>query len=478
MALKKGFLRNSITTDQLSQKRLIIGVLIGLFVSFVFYALQYTIREAVRFSSISDDFDIWVLSHSEVNFYNLVFAFISVIVGQSVCFLFWFDRPKKILGLRNTRLRSIINDQRALNWVFLSWFSKVATTYGILFGVAGIGGYYTMSFYPDYNYMFILIIMVLFLQTWATLLLVYKKKAQKWMVISAILVSTLSFGLSKINFIDYRSINESIEGRRLDVKYQLKLPESEIYTMASIYSRYSRMSLVHQKMNAIENEPLLFINGKPSTFEEIPERMISIKSNLEEYEPFRMSPRLHVHSEVKMKYVNKVKRELAKTDIALLKFAVVPKNSKINDKYYNHLEKTSFETVNQFHHLFDYQKAKERMNNYSNVVVIEIIKSKVLINGSLVESNDLKEIIQENILKNSDYGLELCYSEDTTFDVYFEALGTIKHAIVELRDEISLKKYGYKFSELRTVENQMEKEYHEIITRYPFRFLETTTDLP
>ena len=154
MTLSKNFLHKEPNFIELSRFRLIVGGILGLLYSFSFYSFLYIMRESFRILSVTEKYDLWVLTNKEVTFYNLFFAFLSVIIGQSVCFVFWFDQPKKIFGIRNHRKTAIINDQRFLNWYFLSWFSKLAVVFGLFFGFTFHGSWHLFSLYPDYNYFY------------------------------------------------------------------------------------------------------------------------------------------------------------------------------------------------------------------------------------------------------------------------------------------------------------------------------------
>ena len=140
--MKKRILNIDPKIFKIPRIKLITGILIGLFYSFAFYSFLYLIREVFRILSVTEDYDLWILTDKEVDFYNLFFAFISVIISQSVCFAFWFDRPRGFFEKRHYRTTTIVNDQRVLNWYFLSWFSKLAIVFGIMFGLAFHGGFY------------------------------------------------------------------------------------------------------------------------------------------------------------------------------------------------------------------------------------------------------------------------------------------------------------------------------------------------
>ena len=50
-------------------------------------------REAIRYFSASLDYEVWMLSDSEVKFFNTIYAFVAVILGISAAINFLIDRP-------------------------------------------------------------------------------------------------------------------------------------------------------------------------------------------------------------------------------------------------------------------------------------------------------------------------------------------------------------------------------------------------
>lgn len=150
---------------------------------------------------------MWILSDNEVSFYNLFSAYLSVITALSVCFSFWFDAPKKIFAKKQYKRISIVHEQRFLNACFLSWFPKFMLVTIVWFGVTFPNGFLVFNLYSEYKYLFILIIIVLFLNLWTTIRLTLKRQSFKLMIASALILSAFAFGLSKVNFADYHKIN-------------------------------------------------------------------------------------------------------------------------------------------------------------------------------------------------------------------------------------------------------------------------------
>lgn len=336
MTLNKTFLYKEPDFIELTKCRLIIGVILGLLYSFSFYSFLYIIRETFRVLSVTEKYNLWVLTENEINFYNLFFAFLAVIIGQSVCFVFWFDQPKKIFGIRNHRKTAIVNDQRFLNWYFLSWFSKMAVVFGIFFVFVFHGKRNVFSLYPDYSYVSILIIITLFLQTWNTLRLTYIRKSFKWLLTSIVSVSVLSFGLSKINLINYKGINNSILSKNIHYQYKLDLPFSYLYEKAE-----ERLSLVEDiyvvcsKNDSLNLKPFIVADNKIFPLDSLRYKINDWQSERDSAEIPFMVYRLYVHREIKMDFINELKAELSGLGISRISYAVIPQDASFDSPYYH-----------------------------------------------------------------------------------------------------------------------------------------------
>ena len=236
MALEKNFLRKNPSFLDIPRRRLVFGIVFGILFSVVFYHFSLYLKEFHRLFSRTEHNDLWALTPDENQFYNLFYAFLAAILGQSFVITFCLARPKFFFGKYNHRKKMILNEQRFLNWTFLQWFMKIAFLYFIVFGLSFRRGFYTFSFYPDYRLFFVLIIIVLFLQTWNTLRLAIRKNSFLWMLFSAIIVSLFAIGLTKINFKDFQQIDKTILDQNIYLKYNLNLPESDHYTTYHIRS--------------------------------------------------------------------------------------------------------------------------------------------------------------------------------------------------------------------------------------------------
>nr|WP_320119527.1 hypothetical protein [uncultured Marinifilum sp.] len=467
--MKKRIINIDSKIFEIPRFRLITGILIGLFYSFAFYSFLYLIREVFRILSVTEDYDLWILTDKEVYFYNLFFAFISVIISQSVCFTFWFDRPRKFFEKRHYRKTTIVNDQRVLNWYFLSWFSKLAIVFGIMFGLAFHGGFYVCSFYPDYNYIFILIIIVLFLQTWNTIGLTFKRKSLKWMLLTGVIISIIAFGLSRINLIDYKAINHNYLAKNIHNNYSLELPETNSYERLFQRSLIENIYVVKSKSQN-ENEPFIVVENKKIDLNELNDKIMDWQSVRSEYEIPHMVYQLHIDKTIKMGFVNQLKNELAKSGVTRIAYAVVPINPEYDIRYYKDF---SFQTwlPNWYSDWFNPKEIYDDINRTRNIIEIKQGTSgKCFINDKTVENDKIKQILKHLITNDLDYIIKFHVNDSVEFSDYFRVISYSREVINELRNEYSKETYSEQFDWL-----DFEKE-KEVKRKYPLRIFELTTD--
>lgn len=470
MSLTKNYLHNEPVFIKISRFRLIVGLIIGLLYSFAFYSFLYLFREVFRILSATENYDLWILTDKEVYFYNLFFAYISAIIAQSVCFTFWFDRPKTLYGKQNHRKASIINDQRVLNWSFLCWFSELAIAFGIMFGLAFQCGFYFFSFYPAYNYIFILIVIVLFLQTWITIRLTFKRISLKWMLSSIVVLSIIALGLSRINLIDYKAINQNYLQKNIHYNYNLELPETDSYERLYKRSLIENIYIVESKYQQANSEPIIVVDNEKIAIEKLHEKIKDWQSFRSKYDIPFMVYRLHIHKAIKMDFVNQLKKELTKSGVVIIAYAVIPTNHEYDKR---DCQGFSFSSIlpNWDDDRLNPKAFYKDLDKIQNIIEIKQPEADYLINDSLVKSNQIKNTIKRLIQQNSDYIIKFYVNDNVDFSDYFKVWSSVKEAVYELRNEYSEKTYSIQFDLLD------EYQVNEIREKYPFRIFELTTQM-
>lgn len=465
MTLKQNFLHPDLKTFEVSKFRIIVGVIIVIFYSFALYSFQFVLREAFRTLSVNEDYDLWILSANEVHFYNLFFAFISVIIGQSICFTYWFDSPNKRVHRLNYKRTSILNDQRVLNWYFLFWFLKMTFLYALFFGLSSGLGYNVFSFYPDYIYLFILIIVVLYMQTWNTIRQLFKQRSTKWMLISITIVSISSFGLSRINIVDYEAINKMCNQKNIHYNYNFELTESDFYEKLEKRSLIENIYIVERKKQTGKYEPVILIDNQEVKLNDLYKKIKEKQSLRTEFDIPNMVYQLHIHRKIKMRFLREFKQELSDANVQNIAYSVTPTNSVSDNKYCKNCV-SRFRLQPQNSLLYP---PPPHFTSFENIIEITHSGKTYNLNKKQINFKDLKNEIKKQIQSNLHYIIKLEISEDDNFEIYLRTIICIKKAVFELRDEYCLEKFAKHFDEI--------EDTYEIKKKYRLSFIEMTPEM-
>lgn len=455
MKISKYFQPNPPKFTELNAFRFFTGILVGLAYSFLFYSLMYMTRESFRVLTVSKTYDIWVLSDEAVRFYNLFFAFISVIFGQSVCINFWIDTPGKFMETFNLRKTSIINEQRSLNNYFIYWFSQMSLAFVIIFGLIGVKGYYVVDAYKEYSSFFVLTVIVLFLYSWKSVILTFKRKSFKWIAGSAIIVSIISIALSYINFVDYKQINNYALGRRIDSKYNLEIPTS--FSNSTIYD-YKPTVDIHYVTSKYHNDitPILLVNNKVCNIDSLCKVIAPLKSELNENSFFSfIRYKCHIHKSIRMNYVIKLKKLLLECGVNRLTYDVIPYNAKYNPKYYEDC----------FFYQFNYIFSDTDYNSDEKPIIIkQNKKNELLIDNKIINNKDIPEVLYKGFENSCYYTLKV--DKNLTFGNYLKIISAQKYVIDKQRNMYAKYKYMKEFERLNYIQAQ------EINDNCPLRIYE------
>ena len=471
MTLKKGFLNTTPIILDLSVKNIVTGMSLGLIYAFTFYAFVFCFREAFRLFTINEYHDIMILTRMEMRFYNLFYAFLSVIFGQSLCFNYWFDRPKKPCNKRNYLKTSIVNDQRVLNWYFLFWFTKLTIVFASFFCIYYESGFDTLSFYPHYKYVFVLIIVVLFFQTWNTIRYIFKGKSTKWQVSSILFLSSVAYGLSFVNIIDYNTINKTVLSKNIFHTYQLKLPVSCHFE--KYYNKHivEQIYVVNSKETAISQEPVIVFKDEKIAIHDLQKHIIESLSSRKEHERHHLGYLLLIQHSTKMKFVNQITKALSNAGVYRIAFAVSPENTEYHNPYYRgHNLPIRLPMRNSS--IFDIQRIINNISHIPNNIEIKQEEGdRILVNHISITEMELKPMLKQLIQSEPDHIIKYYINDDTHFSEYITVLANAKKAVDELRNDYSMDNFSIMYTDLESDQRL------EVRRKYPFRLFELSPDL-
>lgn len=450
--------------SRLSTFKLVSGVVMALLMSFVFYFFSCVMLEAFRVMTLTPEYDIWVPSEKARSFYQLFFAFLSVVFAQSFCLAYWFDGPRRFFEQRHRSAVQIVNGQRNLNWYFLYWFAKVLLCWFCIFSFPG--AFYAFSLYPDFKHLFILLIIVLFLHPWVAMRLAFKRKTMKWMALSAVLVTILAFGMSRINVFDYKSLDNAFLSRNVPHRYSLELPETDAVLKMQ---RASLSKIVYLVQDKDEPEPqcLVIVDGKIVDLPRFSETMEKWRSCHYEADIPLLTCCLNIDRKVKMRDVDEVLQALADIRFYRIQFVVVPRHRELDVRYYNFLALHTMRLPIRFHGDSIYQQWVESVGEIPNQIMVTSHGAEIYdVNGNLVEGTECKTIFKDLIQQDLDYIIRFKVDEEMLYSDYITVMASAMEALNDLKEEYAMERY------LKHWDQLYPDEEEEIYYRFQFRFFE------
>lgn len=203
------FSKDKISIKNIGRQRFWIGISAGL-ISAVSISLFFNYsREALRFLTYILT-DLLILKPKELRFFDYFFTSLASTLGLSVTIWIWMsnndhkrskDRLYKQVSRANTQL---------IFWLFIFVISRFGSV--LLIGLFNSPGYDNhLNLYEDYWIIFVIIPIVVFMQNWLTVRMVYR--AEKWIFVSLIFCALTTFALKATTTVDQEKLNRSYNQR-------------------------------------------------------------------------------------------------------------------------------------------------------------------------------------------------------------------------------------------------------------------------
>lgn len=456
MSSKRLRFRTESQIFSIPKDRFWIGLIIGILYAIIIYAFLFVGREVIRLGFILPGYyDVWILTDIEVHFYNLYFAFVSVFFGQAACFNYWINYPKKFLEKNNYHYRktSVLGDLFGLSNVHFLYFTKLGALYGIFFG--GTLGFYVFSLFSFIKYILIFIIIVLFFEQWKTLRLIYPRKSLKWMGVSMVTLILLSFGLSRINIIDYKMINEGYLKSRVDYNYKLNIPYSNFtrevirkYLTEDLYFVYPKNQVDTAKF------PAIIFRHKKIELTDLDSIITSFNSEYSDVVTSQLSMVLHIDKDIPYKYVKKLKDEISKSKINRTLFRTT--NKKIQN-IPSYIQPAGIPLM-----LHNQDSVNISPNGLFENSYIKIYPDKLTFNNNQVPFNNLNRLIINKIKESRNYIFYLDINKNCNYNDYIQLLDHIFVSLNTVRDSIALRKHNKLFNDLNYNEMAAIRELYPL----------------
>jgi hypothetical protein len=464
MKFKRRFYDSTVNFRNISKQRFIISIIIGLASAFTIYSFIYVLRESFRVLNFSIAY-LPTIDESNRFFYNLFFAGLAVVYGNSIFISSCFKRPQKTFSNKNPKKTRILNDQIFLNAYFLSWFSRLF----VLISIFSIG-FVNLFFFPDFKFFFILILVVLFLDSWKTLSLVLGKRSFKLKTINLVVVLVLSYILANINIVDYKNLNVLLN----KINPTVNLPKS--YYESKILNRWGFYIDFKLALDDKSRIILMTNNYKKISFEEVSNYILEQKnSRREEMLPF-LTIRISADNNVKIKYIKRIEREAFYFGIRNVNYMVFNNNLSalgehkgigIKIPYSNYIMRDSLfaETMNPY--ILNPVDIKRLLKD-KDILRIKIGK-EIKINDLLVPHdmlvNEFQKYINKSTVFEYNFTLDIAYQDYiTVLSAHFRAIQTLRQSNASKGFDILKERYLF-------TEEQIN-ELSELKARFPTMFIE------
>ncbi|TBN01351.1 hypothetical protein EYD45_13170 [Hyunsoonleella flava] len=461
MKFSRLFYDSRVSFTKISINWIIISVVIGLLSALTIYNFFYVIRESFRVMTFGFANLPYVLTEEDRNSYNLFFAGLSVVFANSITINMLLSRPSGILYWRNPIRRRILNDQVFLNFNFSYWFTKMGLCF-FIFSMCCLD----FDFSPYVGVLSSLLLLVLYLDSWKGLSRIFRKNRFKFQIIHFTVLILLTFGLSKINTIDYQSIDDT--AIKSSPIYQL--PYSNFYH--EFHSAYHREVVLTLELED-DNELLILYQGKRAVVNDIPDIIAAERASLRE----EMVPFLHVRiiadKALNIEYIKQVEKILYTIAQLYVVYDVY------NDDLLTHrFERRGIKfkitpTIIELQSNIDIQTPPlpewwyfDRSKNLMSIIKVDI-GSVIKVNGIITPKEILVEEFKKYILKNILF--EYSYEKNTSYQDYINVLSSQYKAAFELRkqNQTIFKEHSYNDREAYLEEQNKLKQ------QFPIRIIET-----
>lgn len=381
------------------------GFIVSILLSLSLYLFFVTCRDFTRLLTFTYNYNFLELNSNELFFYNLFYAILSLLVGLSYFLKIVFDKNKNIYEKRiQFKRKKIVHDQNILTWFFLLWFIRTAGLTAFLYMNFNtdypIDFYYDLNFYSDYKHLFILILIVLFLQSWQGLSSTISNYP-KYLIGSFILISVLAFGFTKINLTNFENFFKKQHAENPYIKKNIELPK--IHFTESLSLRNKELEIFVSKKGEI------YFSGEKRSLSEIKKILLEANSDAYYYHNFNSFVQLNIDKNTSLKHLYELKKIIATYTDFKIAYSAYPENLIYSKTYYQDKSEGIFEG--------------SKVELFENEIILELTnENELLVNNRVYNCQEIASTISYLILKNKKYRITIKLKKNALFSDYLKLL--------------------------------------------------------
>lgn len=273
-----------------------------------------------------------------------------------------------------------------------------------------MGVFTELSLFPDYVWVFALLLLNLYFHQWLTLRRVYRNSVLSWMLGVFLIILITSSLLAMINLVPYKKLNESVLKNTVSYYVKVELPTIESgtshgrrWTMENIYMGFDKIksdSGVVLIVKYFEGSSVSRI-----TYRDLEKFVLDRKSSLDEYDANDITWRLNIDKHVKMVYVKNVLNEFRRLNENRIQFAAEDK------RFGTYGLSRRLRPMN-----FDYSMLRAGNSAVKTVIIRD---NRIYWDDRIIRLDELTGVIAEFFQINSDKAvLEIDIDDASEFGVY------------------------------------------------------------
>lgn len=465
MSLQKGFLRPKINLDTLNldRKKLLIGTAFWLVFSFVVYSFLVCIREIFRYTSIWHDSERFLLlTPTENYFYNFVFAFFACILAFSVITNHWLRRRSVIKDIKRYRKAAIFHDKVSLLWYSIYWLSKMSLVFWTWNSVMGV--FTEFSLFPDYAWMFVLLLLNLYLHQWLTIRRVFRNAIISWLLGVFLVIVIISSLFATINVIPYRALNESVLKNTVSYHIKVELPSA---INSAHHSRRFILENIYYGFDKTKSDlnPTILVkyfgnNTISITYNELERYINERKHDYDEYHWNEITWRLHIDKHAKMEHVKKLINEFRKLKEYNIQFATWEKAQRGTYGFSRRIL------------LMDVSYKNLSKDDYV-VIKIKIRDNQLYLENKEININEFASVMVDSLKQNKDKTvLEIDTDNHSEFQTYLNVCDQFVTVVKAVRNQWIMDNFYTPLPETEFLDEQQQQIYDSARLLFPMSLID------
>jgi hypothetical protein len=421
--IRRHFNRTKLEFPGTSSERYVIGIAVGIIFWLVFSLFLIGCRESMRIVfSIAEDNYLWILSKRETWFFNFISSMFASSLGLSICLKHWYEKPNLDSDPNfNYRRKGIINDISGLNAYVASVISKLVFVLAIWSGTFSLHVKY--KFYPDGNFIWILILVVMFLEQWKTIRRVFRNRANRAIIVSAT-ISTI--GSAIIAFwapLDLEKVDKILISNSIPHNYTY-IPVTSNQTVriqnrslvTDLYFLYPKGQNPDQSIM-----PDLFTKMEQHYSLDQIQKLVNLEREyIDPKDQDQHTFLIHVDYRTPLLHIKKVHNELIQCGIKRIFYSSLPENSPLP-----YISGNPFGTQIQYNYFInnDLQDQRKTEEDKNNTILIKVMSLDLIyINGREVSLSQVEMEVLSYYRRAANWDIRILYSDSITFQDYIKII--------------------------------------------------------